>query len=80
MSNRERMTDTTGQPIGVWIQQDPTKPEFDALRYRGKLSVLLHISEHGKEAMRVVKCIRCVGSYFRRHHDVQIRRWLIVPS
>lgn len=76
-----RVTDpTTDQPLGEWLTHDDTKPDRSALRYRGKLAILLDIVERGKDTMRVVKCIRCVAAYFRRHRDVQIRRWMIVPD
>lgn len=70
----------TRQPLGVWITHDDTKPELSALRYRGKLSILVDIVERGKETMRVIKCIRCVAAYFRTHREtVTIKRFMILP-
>lgn len=73
----------TNQPVGEWITQDATKPEFDALRYRGKLVVLLDQTspKFGStfRDFRAVKCIRCVGAFYRLHKEVVIHRWMILP-
>lgn len=73
----------TSQPVGQWITQDSLKPELDALRYRGKLVVLLdQTGEKFGSAFRdfrAIKCMRCVGTYYRTHKEVTIHRWLLLP-